>query len=281
MPHRKGEEAEIIRECFRGIMVRIGNFEKELVDGKLQDVLTIGQEKYVVTRYLPKILMESIDQLPIGDITIEFLVQFLRLAGENPIFKNSDSIVIPSEIIDFFESLTLSFHKEKHYRGLLDNAISNHEIAETALDSIKKMKNAGSKTLENLKDEMATLSAELDSAKEFRTELQRKLEALRTFILSSETMRLVFGDAFVSPMNSSLPTISDLEISLSIHEDKMKVLQQRIEQLSEQISNSERSIRKIHTDLMNAETAKNEAVIEIEKIKRNIWREKFYLSPRE
>jgi chromosome segregation ATPase len=186
------------------------------------------------------------------------------------------------EITDFFDTLKLSDKMHLHFKTLLDDANSKYENAKMRFDENNTSIVAEGLTLENLKSEMAKLSVELGSVRDSWTEFLKKLEALRRFISSSEKMREVFGDTFVSPiMNPSLPTISDLEKEISSLEVRMKNLQDRDFNLNVEIMQAQMSVRTSETELMNARTEKEKASRECEKIQRNIQRAKLGLSLRE
>jgi hypothetical protein len=95
-------------------------------------------------------------------------------------------------------------------------------------------------------------------------------------------MREVFGDAFVLPiMDPSLPTISDLEKKISFLEHRMNILKDQGFNLNVEMMQAQKSVRSSEMELMNAQTAKEQASRKCEKIQLNIQRAKLGLSLRE
>jgi chromosome segregation ATPase len=235
-------------------------------------------------RYLSKELMDAINKFA-GDfsmkITVEFLVEFLKRSGENPIFSNSHAISIPDEITDFFDTLELPEEDQKFFTPLLANSESKCKDERTRIDKVKASIDETNSILENLKSENAKFFAELGSVKNSSTEIQEKLEALKKFISSLEKMREVFGDAFVLPnMNPSLPTISDLEKEYSSLMVRMKILHDQQSDVHIKIMQAQMTLRTLETELMNAIRAEEKALSECKSIQLNIQRVKLGFSLR-
>jgi chromosome segregation ATPase len=261
-----------------------GELKIERIDKKTLEVLRTPNNVYFVTRYLSKELMDTIDKLAGNfdmEITVEFLVEFLKRSGENPIFTKSDAIVIPAEITEFFDRLELADKMHEYFTPLLNNANSKHRAKEICINEIRTSIDVTRSALVNLEIEIANLSDELGSVQDSWTELQKKIEALKKFISSLEKMREVFGDAFVSPtMNPSLPTISDLEREFSSLNDRMNFLQNQRSNVDIEIMQAKKSLRTLETELMNARTAEEQARLECKNIQLNIQRVKLDFSLR-
>jgi septation ring formation regulator EzrA len=285
MPYKRGPEAEHTRNCFRSIMNTLGDFYIQEIQQKRLEVLrTPDGTEYFVMRYLSKELMDAINKFA-GDfsmkITVEFLVEFLKRSGENPIFSNSHAIRIPDEITDFFDTLELPEKDQKFFTPLLANSESKCKDERTRIDKVKASIDETSSSLENLKSENAKYFAELGSVKNSSTEIQEKLEALKKFSSSLEKMREVFGDAFVLPnMNPSLPTISDLEKEYSSLMDRMKILHDQQSDVHIKIMQAQTTLRTLENERMNAKTAEEKALSECKSIQLNIQRVKLGFSLR-
>jgi len=285
MPYKRGPEAENTRDCFRSMMKTFGDFNiKEIQQKRLEVLRTPDGTEYFVMRYLSKELMDAINKFA-GDfsmkITVEFLVEFLKRSGENPILSNSHAISIPDEITDFFDTLELPEKDQKVFTPLLDNSESKCKDERTRIDKVKVSIDETSSILENLKSENAKFFAELGSVKKSSTEIQEKLEALKKFISSLEKMREVFGNAFVLPnMNPSLPTISDLEKEHSSLMDRMKILHDQQSDVHIKIMQAQTTLRTLENERMNAITAEEKALSECKSIQLNIQRVKLGFSLR-
>ena len=256
----------------------IGVFQKEVIDGKRLDVLTIGETQHIIIRHLPVHLVEAIWKIAAGyPITLEFIEEFLRRSKENKIVKHS--IVIPSEVTEFFDNLKLPQNQIASCKTKLDKAIFEYQSAVTFVSTIEAERKEVEIILQAMKD------FDLQQWKQFQTTImdrvqaQKKLEALEALRLSVEKIKEAFGDEFTfQPIDSSLPSIDHLQeevfrLSRVIERESLSEPDRRCE-----ILEKEMSFRALNIRLKEANGILKMRLENLEKVQLNIQRIKLGLT---
>jgi hypothetical protein len=255
----------------------IGVFQKEVIDGKRLDVLTIGEIKHIIIRHLPVHLVEAILKIAADyPITLEFIEEFLRRSKENKIVKHS--IVIPSEVTEFFDNLKLPQNQIASCKTKLDKAIFEYQSAVTFVSTIEAERKDVEIRLQAMKE------FDLKKWKQFKTtimvrdEAQKKLDALKAYGLSVEKMKEAFGEFTFQPIDSSLPSIDHLQeevfrLSRVIERESLSEPDRRCE-----ILEKEMSFRALNIRLKEANGILKMRLENLEKVQLNIQRIKLGLT---
>lgn len=234
----------------------------------------------MITRTLPNDVVDAIYRLAAGryPITLEFIVEFLKRSKDEQILEHS--IDIPPEVTNFFDKLKLPQDQSALLHSKLAEANLQYERAlasNSVLESTIKVEKVQLESLEKRNSEMwAKFVVMLNSL----DQTQIKMEALKAFISSVESMKKAFGPQFTLPTTDlSLPTIDDLQAQISelrkvIALENFKLQPARYEEVSEKKS----LLDTLNTELKEAAKIKEQSLKQIEKIQLNIQLKKLGLT---